>query len=753
MKKIFLLIILSGAFIFVNAQSKKTHQTNKGIEKAPAFKNGAKTNKPINRKENRSLKFEKTLNNLERNDKSINSMWNVQFEHDVEIGSGIETNGYFYYVTQWNTDTIYTYNLNGTVFGKFRIPVTGIRDLAFDGTYFYGSNATNVIYKMDFTNYLVLDSIVCPSNVTVRHIAYDNLNNAFWVGDWDTDIYLVNNSGQIVNTILAANHELYGMYGSAFDNTTPGGPYLWVSDQGGWSGNDIVMIKIPTGKQTGVIHNCMDDVASDLMDPIIGGLFVKSNLISGTVTLGGIIQRQRIFGYDLSTLVANNDVGIEAILSPILSSGCNLSNSESVTLRVRNFGLNSAGNFTLQMNLNNNNYSVNIPSTLNRFEFIDVTFSGTFDFSQPLVYKMKFNTSYSLDGNTSNDTAYYNIITGNGLITVDLLTDDYPGETYWEVYNNFSYDVYGSSYVMDAATFYTTDICADTNLCYGFTIFDDYGDGILSPAYYEVFFNNVSVTYDTSFTTLFEEIPYIGHCDYADIGVTSVLSPVSSCSLSDQEFVTVSVKNFGTQTVNNADIAYTVEGNTYIETLPFSIDSQQEQEYTFVNICDLSSIALHELKVYTILNNDMNKLNDSISYDVENYFPSSMPYNIDFDNQSVNAQLLVEDQNQDYFTWSLNEAGGVNNTDCAIYAFNPNEPANDWLFTKCIELLTGNQYVLNFYYKAQSSTYPEKLKVHLSQAPSSMATITEPLINLSNITDTVYTLASASFNVDDLEVV
>jgi len=749
MKKIFL-IILTVAFIGANAQSKKILQPNQGVEKAPGFKKELKNNKPLSRKEILSLKKEHDTKKLNVADKSISSMWNVQFQHNIEIGSGIETNGYYYYVSQWNTDTIYTYNINGTLFGKYKFPITGIRDMAFDGTYFYGSNASNKIYKMDFTNYLVVDSIVCPSYVSVRHIAYDNVSNAFWVGDWDTDIYKVNFSGQVLSTINATDHNLYGMYGSAFDNTTPGGPYLWVADQGGWSGNDIVMIKIATGKQTGVIHNCLDDVASDLMDPIVGGLFIKSNLISGTSTLGGIIQRQRIFGYELSSLVATNDVGVEDVLSPILSSGCSLSSSESITVRVRNYGLNSASNVSLNLNLNNTNYVAYLPATLNSFEFVDVTFNGTFNFSQPLVYKMKFSTSYSIDGNPANDVGYYNIITGNGLITVDILTDDYPGETYWEVYNNYTYDVYGSSYAMDAVTFYSTDICADTNLCYGFTITDDYGDGMLSPAYYEVFYNNVSVAYDTSFTTLFEEIPYMGHCDYADVGVTGVLSPVSSCGLSDQEFVTVVVKNFGTQTVANADIAYTVNGNTFIETLPFSLDSQQEETYTFVNVCDLSNIAMHELKVFTLLSSDMNKLNDSTTYEVENYYPTSMPYNVDFDNPTVNAQLLVEDQNQDYFTWSLYDAGGVNNTDCAIYTFNPNEPANDWLFTKCIELLAGNQYVLNFYYKAQSATYPEKLKVHIAQAPSSMATITQPLVNLSNITDTTFTLASASFNVDDL---
>jgi len=333
---------------------------------------------------------------------------------------------------------------------------------------------------------------------------------------------------------------------------------------------------------------------------------------------------------------------------------------------------------------------------------------------------------------------------------VDVYTDDYPNETYWELYNNFTYDLYGTSWVMDAATLNSTEICVDTTKCYGFTIYDAYGDGILAPGYYEIFFNGNSVLMDDDFTGLFEEVPYIGHCDYADVGVAGVLAPVSACLLGTEEMVSVLVKNYGTQPAANPDVVLEINGNIYSEPLGDTLNSQEETTFYFSNLQDLSGYGIYNMKLYTTLSGDMNVYNDTSIYTVENYFPSSMPYQVNFEDDVVNKKLLVEDENMDYFSWALYNTGGVTNSSCAVYAFNPNEPANDWLYSKCIEFLTGNQYTLSFYTKAQSSGYPEKLKVHICQAPSAAAAFTQPLINLGQITDTTYTLNTVSFNVDDI---
>jgi len=745
-KLIVIILITWGLNVFAQQDKKKT--TLSSLEKSPHLM--VKNQKGKVERFPTNVKNSRTTLNTKNNSKAINSMWDVQFKNDLDIGSGAVTNGQYFFVSQWNNDTIYKYSLNGTLISKNKINVLGIRDMTTDGVYFYGSNASNKIYQMDFNNFSVLDSIICPFYVSVRHIAYDSDLDAFWVGDWDTDIYLIDFYGQILDGISYTDHGLEGMYGSAYDNYTNGGPYLWIFDQGG-DGCDIVLLKISTGQQTGIIHNALDDVASDLFEPLAGGMFIQPNLVQGTVTLGGIIQRQRIFGYDLASLVAYNDVGVEAVLSPILHTGCNLSSNETIAIRLRNYGLNTTNPFSVQMKFNNTVYSVNINTPLLSFESVDIAFQGTFNFSQPNFYKMMFYTLYPSDDNNSNDTGYYNVITGNGIITVDLFTDDYPDETYWELFNNFTYDVYASSWstYLEENSFYSTDVCVDTSLCYGFTIFDFYGDGIYAPGYYEIFFNNQSVHFNDNFSTLFEEVPFIGHCDYMDLGVIDVISPVSSCDLSDEELVVVKVKNFGTQLIQNALLSFDINGVIFTENMNFTLNSLEEALFYFDNFCNLSAINLHELKVYPFINGDMNPFNDTVYKKIEHYNPASIPHTIDFNNQTNNEKYIVEDENEDYLSWFFLNSGGINNSGCAIYSFNPNEPANDWLFSKCLQLFANQTYNLEFYTKAQAPSYPESLKVHLSEAPFSMATLSNPIINLPNITDTVFTLYSASFNVND----
>ena len=227
------------------------------------------------------------------------------------------------------------------------------------------------------------------------------------------------------------------------------------------------------------------------------------------------------------------------------------------------------------------------------------------------------------------------------------------------------------------------------------------------------------------------------------------MSPVSSCFLGYEEFITVIVKNFGTQTVTNPEISFSLNGTMVTEEIPYTLDSQEEVEFTFVNLCDMSALGDYELLLYTQYSSDANPFNDTLRYSIQNYIPASMPYSVNFENDSDNNQLLVENENGDGFTWYLSNTGGINNSSCAYYAFNPNEPANDWLFTKCIEMEAGTDYQLEFFYKVQSGAYPENLKVHLCDAPSSSAAATESLINLTTVIDEEYTAASVIFSVPE----
>ena len=69
--------------------------------------------------------------------------------------------------------------------------------------------------------------------------------------------------------------------------------------------------------------------------------------------------------------------------------------------------------------------------------------------------------------------------TTNGVaVTLELLTDNFPGETTWDLFHPNGNVIYTGGPYMDDETLYEVEFCLDPDLCYTFTIYDSYGDGI-----------------------------------------------------------------------------------------------------------------------------------------------------------------------------------------------------------------------------------------------------------------------------------
>ncbi|NVO02191.1 MAG: T9SS type A sorting domain-containing protein [Bacteroidetes bacterium] len=279
MKKLFTIF----TFIFVMVFANTFAQSN--VDKAPFQK--------------------KSLNGLTKSNsfatnKNITAMWDVviDFAPAKTAEAGIETDGTNIYTAKWSGNMFYKYSMTGTLLDSFSIAgVTGIRDLAYDGTYFYGgSNAAN-IYKMNFTTHTLVSTIACPAGTTVRNIAYDPNLGGLWVGGWGTDIKCISPAGAVLGTpILAINHLLTGIYGSAYDNWSAGGPYLWLFDQTG--GSVFHQISIATGLPTGVTHDASTDVTGVTTATTAGGAFCYLN--GSIITLGGCAQGAKMFAYDIT---------------------------------------------------------------------------------------------------------------------------------------------------------------------------------------------------------------------------------------------------------------------------------------------------------------------------------------------------------------------------------------------------------------------------------------------------------------------
>lgn len=231
------------------------------------------------------------------------SLMALQFTYNLEaIGglpgfTGAATDGQYLYATRWSSDTIYKLTLDGNLVEKFFITsVANLRDLAYDGQYFYGGSASNTIYQMDFTNHQLVSTITSP--VSVRSTAYDSQHDAFWVNNWDSQLTLVSRVGSVLQTIVTNPPSLYG---SAYDAYSPGGPYLWCFTGTQTNGGcQVEALSLATGQLTGQSQS----VTSDLGGGIAGGLFIYPGMIPGTITLGGVMQGDsapnQLFGYDMN---------------------------------------------------------------------------------------------------------------------------------------------------------------------------------------------------------------------------------------------------------------------------------------------------------------------------------------------------------------------------------------------------------------------------------------------------------------------
>ncbi|MDR2083530.1 MAG: T9SS type A sorting domain-containing protein [Bacteroidales bacterium] len=142
--------------------------------------------------------------------------------------TGVATDGNYIYLSRWNASGSFAqYDMEGNFIETFTISGVGeVRDITYDGTYFYAGNTTAIIYIMDLANRAFIGAITSASNGGVRHCTYDPSDDTFWVGPWE-GLYKISRSGAVLFTALAP----VDVYGSAYDNTTAGGPYLLLNTQ------------------------------------------------------------------------------------------------------------------------------------------------------------------------------------------------------------------------------------------------------------------------------------------------------------------------------------------------------------------------------------------------------------------------------------------------------------------------------------------------------------------------------------------
>ncbi len=236
-----------------------------------------------------------------------------------------------------------------------------------------------------------------------------------------------------------------------------------------------------------------------------------------------------------------------------------------------------------------------------------------------------------------------------------------------------------------------------------------------------------------------------------DMSVYAVNAIPSGCTYMNNEVVTTIIKNNGYNTQTNIPVTYSIDGTVVgAGIIPGPVAPGAYVNYSFVQTANLSALGDHTVNVCTMLGGDQYTANNCKSFTVTKYAHSIIPYAMGFETDQSPGNWKIVDMNGGQ-TWVITEYQQLAHSGdwLAMYEYSSTLPANDWIFSTCIELEAAKVYNLSFWYsvgKHHGTVYPEKLKVYVgNQAdPAAMSTL---IVDLGTITNINYQLSSSGFTV------
>ena len=156
----------------------------------------------------------------------------------------------------------------------------------------------------------------------------------------------------------------------------------------------------------------------------------------------------------------------------------------SLNIRVSNFGADSLKSLSLSSSLNGvmlDDFAWVGTLAQGESEMVELTLGGFVGGPNDFI-AWTTNPNGEGDENINNDstTVVINTIENGAAITIAILTDGWPDETSWELLDEQGNEIASGGPYSQQTTLITQEVCVNPDSCYAFTIFDIYGDGIVS---------------------------------------------------------------------------------------------------------------------------------------------------------------------------------------------------------------------------------------------------------------------------------
>jgi hypothetical protein len=204
-----------------------------------------------------------------------------------------------------------------------------------------------------------------------------------------------------------------------------------------------------------------------------------------------------------------------------------------------------------------------------------------------------------------------------------------------------------------------------------------------------------------------------------DMGISGVFSPsANACTGSSNQFVTLEISNFGSQTQDTIPLAYTLNGGGIVRDTAFlSIPSGDTVNFTFQQPVNMGTVGAYDFDFWVELPGDQNLSNDTVSDYIINTsaLNSIFPDTTNFDNFTVGIPGTLldgwsNDPSGDLHDWYVRSGttpssntgpSGDNTSGLGNYMYVEatgffNQTAN--LFSKCWDISNLNQPEVEFYY-------------------------------------------------------
>ncbi|MBO9703531.1 MAG: right-handed parallel beta-helix repeat-containing protein [Sporocytophaga sp.] len=140
-----------------------------------------------------------------------------------------------------------------------------------------------------------------------------------------------------------------------------------------------------------------------------------------------------------------------------------------------------------------------------------------------------------------------------------------------------------------------------------------------------------------------------------DIGIISVIGPKSGCALDGNQYLAVKLQNFGVDTLKNISIHFVLNDTLNIreELTGIKLKGGQSYNYTFKTPVLMNDHTLYSFDIYTSLDSDSNRKNDSIINHIIHHYPTTDAYAGKDTTICENARYSLVAAGGSTYTWHI----------------------------------------------------------------------------------------------------